>query len=87
MGGFSKRLGRTSVYIAELWGVFEGLLLTRSKNINKLVMQVYSIAVVKSISINSTGNATGWRLIVEIKKLLQLDWQVSIVHVYREGML
>ncbi|KAK2378078.1 TMV resistance protein N [Trifolium repens] len=47
--GFSKFLGNTSAYMAEVWGLYEGLSMARSLGIERLEVQVDSEALVKAI--------------------------------------
>ncbi|GAU36544.1 hypothetical protein TSUD_277500 [Trifolium subterraneum] len=83
--GFAKFLGQTNAYMAELWGLFHGLRIARSQGIGKLIVQSDSVVIVKSLQTGSEGSATGWMLFKKIKQLLTLNWEVRIIHVYREA--
>jgi ribonuclease HI len=85
LGGFSRHLGRCSAYIAELWGVFEGLRLARERGISKINVQVDSRVVVQTLNSSNLGSVLGWRLIQEIRHLLSLDWEILVCHSYREA--
>ena len=65
--GFAKYLGNTSPYIAELWGVLQGLTLAKARNCGKVQLQVDSYVVVQSVLSRGRGNARGWSLIQEIR--------------------
>lgn len=82
---FSKSLGSCSAYVAELWGVFEGLHLLRMRGYAKVLVQVDSAVVVQAITGDQMGSTSGWSLLREIRKLLRLVWEVKVVHVYREA--
>jgi len=78
-------LGCCSAYIAELWGVFEGLKIASSCGIQKLDLHVDSSAVVSTITSTKGGSAEAWSLLQNIRKLLGLNWEVRIRHSYREA--
>jgi ribonuclease HI len=83
--GFSKGLGACSAYVAELWGVFEGLKLALSHGFLRVELHVDSKVVVNTISFAKGGSSTGWTLVQNIRRLLELDWEVKICHSYREA--
>lgn len=85
LGGFSRRTGDASPYVAELWGVWEGLRLAWSMGFTNIELQVDSKAVVSAIS-NTLGDSFDERgLIRRIRHLLDNDWQIRVSHVYREA--
>jgi ribonuclease HI len=50
LGGFSKHIvGQCSAFVVELWGVFEGLKLTRVKGFRKVEVSVDSQTVINGI--------------------------------------
>ncbi|MCI38130.1 ribonuclease H protein, partial [Trifolium medium] len=77
--------GMCSAYLAELWGVLDGLRLAREQGITKLKVQADSRVVVQTLNSSNTGSTVGWRLIWEIRQLLALDWEIRIFHTYREA--
>jgi ribonuclease HI len=85
IGGFSKNLGRCNAYLAELWGVYEGLCLARNLGATKLKVLVDSSVVNNTLNGPNKGSVVGWRLIQEIRRLLALDWEVKVCHSYREA--
>ncbi|PNY11317.1 ribonuclease H, partial [Trifolium pratense] len=52
ISGFSRNLGRCNAYLAELWGVFDGLRLARERGITKLKVHVDSQIVVQTLNSN-----------------------------------
>ncbi|MCI85994.1 ribonuclease H protein, partial [Trifolium medium] len=58
---------RCNAYLAELWGVFDGLRLTRDRGIAKLKVHVDSQVVVQTLNSTKEGSVIGWRLIKEIR--------------------
>jgi ribonuclease HI len=83
--GFSKSLGSTTAYVAELWGLLEGLSMARSMGFNKLEVQMDSEIIVNIINKHGQGSVSGWSIIKKIRSLLSLDWSVKICHIYREA--
>ncbi|GAU44140.1 hypothetical protein TSUD_188010 [Trifolium subterraneum] len=84
LGGFAKVIGECSAFIAELWGVFEGLTLARRMGFRKVEVHIDSVVVVQVITTGKLHNKIGWSLVLNIRKLLELDWEVIIAHAYRE---
>lgn len=83
--GFTKHLGLTTAFVAELWGVYEGLKMTRELGLSKLVVHLDSLTVVQSITRNEDGNSAGYMLLKNICDLIGMDWEVWVTHIYREG--
>jgi ribonuclease HI len=83
--GFSKGLGSCSAYVAELWGVFEGLKLARSHGYRKVELHIDSSSVISSIS-RDQGGIIGCRtLLHNIRRLNDQDWEVQVRHSFREA--
>ncbi|KAK2419102.1 heat shock 70 kDa protein [Trifolium repens] len=83
--GFSKFIGRGDAYIAELWGVFEGMKLARRLNFNKVEVITDSLGVVKDITNKKASQMHGRALIGRIGQMMEHDWEVVVKHVYREA--
>ncbi|KAH9763649.1 putative ribonuclease H protein [Citrus sinensis] len=82
-GGFCMNIGICSVTIAELWGLYQGLILAWQMGIRLLVVEIDSLCVTQLLN-RKSFNAT-LPLVNDILGLLSRDWQVSIHHVYREA--
>jgi ribonuclease HI len=85
LGGFSKYIGQCSAFVAELWGVFEGLKLAQFKGFKKVELSVDSQVVINSIKNGDEGNAMGYRLVQRIRQMLELNWEINISHSHREA--
>ncbi|MCH79377.1 putative non-LTR retroelement reverse transcriptase [Trifolium medium] len=85
LGGFAKSIGICNAFIAELWGVFEGLKYARSLGYNAIDLNVDSMIVVQAIRTGKTRSILGHNLVKNIMRLMRLDWDVTINHVYREA--
>ncbi|GAU23253.1 hypothetical protein TSUD_172820 [Trifolium subterraneum] len=73
LGGFSRNLGYCSAYLAELWGVYDGLCLAQNIGATRIEVHVDSSVVVQTLNSTNGGSVTGWRLVQEIRRLLNLD--------------
>jgi ribonuclease HI len=85
LGGFAKGIGLCSAFIAELWGVFEGLKLAYMLGFKNVELEVDSDAVVGVIKRGCTMSYAGSTLLKRICQLLEKDWSVEISHIYREA--
>ncbi|GAU48590.1 hypothetical protein TSUD_405800 [Trifolium subterraneum] len=85
LGGFAKKIGTTSAYIVELWGAYEGLRWARTRGYVNVELRMDSLVVVRCLNGEEVGSVDGMKLIRRIKDLLLEDWNVCIIHVYREA--
>lgn len=83
--GFSKNLGLCNAYVAELWGVLEGLQLALSHGYRRVEVAVDSKVVANHINSRSQGSLEGWRLLNKIHSLVSEDWDIVVYHNYREA--
>ncbi|PNX55023.1 ribonuclease H [Trifolium pratense] len=84
-GGFAKNVGRATAYLAELWGVYEGLCLARRQGYTNIELQVDSSVLVSGLEGVEVGNAHGRILISRIRRLIQMNRNVRVSHVYRKA--
>ncbi|MCI29191.1 ribonuclease H protein [Trifolium medium] len=54
--GFAKALGPCSAFVAELWGIFEEILITKDRNKTRLEVQVDSKAVLQCLTSSKNGS-------------------------------
>jgi ribonuclease HI len=85
LGGFSKFIGNCSAYVAELWGVLEGLKYAWNLGFRRVELHIDSQIVVKIIQEETRVSSSCWSLLRRIRQLLVLDWEVRIQHSYREA--
>ncbi|PNX62105.1 ribonuclease H [Trifolium pratense] len=83
-GGFTNKLGICNAYVAELWGVLEGLRYARSLGFNRIELDVDSSVVNQVLKQPGYGRPLGGTLVMRICCLLELEWEVVIKHSYRE---
>ncbi|PNY10107.1 ribose-phosphate pyrophosphokinase mitochondrial-like [Trifolium pratense] len=75
----------SGAYLAELWGVFEGLRLARRLNFKAVELHVDSAIVVLAICSTGSGSMCGRSLVEKIRRLLHLDREVVVRHSYHEA--
>jgi ribonuclease HI len=85
LGGFAKGVGDCSAFVAELWGVYEGLRQVYKMGFRKVEVEVDSETVVQVIKSGCSKSPKGSSLIKRICQLLAKDWSVDITHIYREA--
>ncbi|GAU38338.1 hypothetical protein TSUD_61990 [Trifolium subterraneum] len=85
LGGFAKCVGICSVFVAESWGVFEGLSYVHRLGFRKVVLHIDSEVVVRVIKNGSSDSSAGSSLLTQIWRLLEMDWIVEVSHTYREA--
>jgi ribonuclease HI len=85
LGGFAKKLGICSAYVAELWGVYEGLRLARRLGFNVVELNVDSLLVANVLNSHRCSSPMGRALVAKIRSLIAMDWEVVVKHSYREA--
>ncbi|KAK2365828.1 heat shock 70 kDa protein [Trifolium repens] len=85
LGGFAKCVGLCSAFIAELWGVVEGLRLAHRLGFKKVELNIDSEAVVHVVNNGISSSVMGYSLLQRIRNLLSMDWTVEMKHTYREA--
>jgi ribonuclease HI len=83
--GFAKNVGRCNAFVAELWGVYEGLKCARSLGFNKVEVNIDATAVVHVLKTRQSHSLIGRTILHQIWKLLDGDWEVDISHSFREA--
>jgi ribonuclease HI len=84
LGGFAKGVEYCNAFVAELWGVLEGLSLAQRLGFDRVESSIDSKAVVHVISTQKTQVAEGYVIVKKIHRLLTMEWNVTIVHEYCE---
>ena len=85
IGGFARNIGVCSSMTAELWAIYSGLQLVWDKGFRKVVLESDSRVVVGLINGESVRVDRNYNILMQIKNMLGRDWEVVIVHVYREA--
>ena len=71
--------------MAELWCLYQGLILAWDTGIKRLLVEVDSLCVSHMISKQVVVPNAFYALVVAIRKLLSRNWQVSLTHIFREA--
>ena len=71
--------------MAELWGLYQGLILAWEVGIKWLLVEVDNLCVTQMISKQVVVPNMFYALVVAVRKLLSRNWQTSITHIYREA--
>lgn len=75
-------MGIAYAFVAELWGVYEGLCLARKIGLVAMEVNIDSQAVMDSLSGSKTCCVVGCRLINSIRSMINTNWQVVFKHSY-----
>ncbi|CAJ2650297.1 unnamed protein product [Trifolium pratense] len=78
LGSFAKWVGLCSAFIAELWGVVEGLRYAHQLGFRKVELNIDSEAVVRVLKDGTSNSMAGNSLLKHIRNLLAMDWIVEI---------
>lgn len=81
--GFTTNIGCTSSFMAELWGLREGLIVARNHDFNNIVAETDSEAVAQTL--NKEEDHSLNTLIADCRDLLGHFQNAEVTHVYREG--
>ncbi|MCI26287.1 putative non-LTR retroelement reverse transcriptase, partial [Trifolium medium] len=80
--GFAKGVGSCSAFVAEFWGVLEGLCLVSRMGFTNVELSIDSQAVVHVIQ---AGRMQGSTVLKKIRRVMKRDWIVKVSHEYREA--
>ena len=82
--GYSRALGTTNSFIAELWALRNGLIIAKDLGLNNLIVELDALSVVHMIN-NDTSNLLIEPLLSDCKSLYREIPNKQIQHVYREA--
>lgn len=82
--GFVINLGRCTSYIAEMWGILQGLEVACLTGIRRLVVESDSATIIDLLR-NGRNSPTRNSCLLRIFEWLEKDWQPQLVHTFREG--
>ena len=83
MQGYARRLSHTSSFMAELWVLRDGLILTREMGLNNLIIELDALSVVTLMNNDST-NLLMEPLFTDCRNLLKEISNKRVIHTYRE---
>lgn len=85
MTGFSINIGVCSVTKAELWGIYQGLLLAWEVGIRNILIEADSECAIQMVAKGCNTVNACYPLIRSTKGLMDRNWRVALHHVYRES--
>ena len=83
--GFTRHIGSTNSFIAELWGLREGLLLCCNLNIQSLIVEMDAQAVVAVLRNNDYVNNVISPILDDCKQLAARFQRIRFNHCYRQA--
>ncbi|CAN1138640.1 Putative ribonuclease H protein At1g65750 [Linum perenne] len=84
LAAFTMNLGKCSITRAELRGAVSGLQLAWERGYRKIQLQLDSQCAVQLLQGDDLEDHTHAATIIMARELLRRDWEVHILHVYRE---
>ncbi|CAI0467081.1 unnamed protein product [Linum tenue] len=81
---FAANLGGGSITHAELGGIVHGLRMAWEEGSRKVILQTDSTTAINLLKDADCHNPH-YTLIAAIRELLARDWEIELVHVFREG--
>ena len=85
LGGFSRCIGVTTSFIAELWALRDGLNLCHNMHLQDVDIQIDAKAVVDIIRDPYYSNRVVMPIVDDCRQLISQFGQVRIGHCYREA--
>ena len=85
IAGFTRHIGTTNCFAAELWGLRNGLSLCLSLNILCLVVEVDAKAVVDILKNHNYDNIIISPIMEDCRQLVSCFQQIQINHCYRQA--
>lgn len=85
LGGFAKSVGQCSVFMVELWGMFEGLKLTKFIELCRVEINIGSIDTIHAIEKVILKKSEGLALFKRIQRLFKDHESVREELAFRES--
>ena len=85
ISGFTKRIGITNSFTAEMWGLREGLIMCCNLNIASLIVELNARVVVDAFSNNQYVNNIISPILDDYRLLSSRFSQIQFKHCYHEG--
>ena len=82
---FSRSIGKTTSFLAELWALRDGLIMCLNLRISALEVEIDAQAVVELMNNDNTSNATNSSLVADCRLLISQIPQIKVSHCYREA--
>ena len=83
--GFARHIGTTSVLMAELWALRDGIHMAKYLNIHNLAINVDSAEAINLLSSLCNSNRLTQPLVNDYRDIRQAFQQVHLLHCYKEA--
>ncbi|XP_057418459.1 uncharacterized protein LOC130712657 [Lotus japonicus] len=83
--GFSRNLGLSNVFWSELWGIFTALHMSLARGLGKVIVESDSLAAITLVNGGCERTHPYASLVLQIRELMQKDWEVICRHTLREA--
>jgi ribonuclease HI len=80
MCGYSRYIGESTAFIAEIWGIFDGLSIAQQRGCQQVELQIDSQVVVSCLT-KYEDRHNMCSLVRNIRNIMQEDWRVVVKHV------
>ncbi|CAI0401383.1 unnamed protein product [Linum tenue] len=84
LGAFAMNLGGGSITRAELMGILQGLRCAWELGVRKVLLQTDSQAAIRIIEA-ATNTHPHYHIVLQVRRMVQCNWEVRIEHIYRES--
>ena len=85
IAGFTRNNGICSSVTAELWAAYIGLQLTWDRGYRKVILESDSRVVIGLMQGDTPSMDRNYTLTMQIRDMLERDWEIQTVHIFREA--
>ncbi|CAL1413874.1 unnamed protein product [Linum trigynum] len=85
LGAYTMNLGKCTITRAEIWGALKGLELAWEAGHRQVELQLDSRTAMSLLQVPGQHNHQHADLTLSFQALLRRDWDVRIIHIYREA--
>ncbi|KAI4324103.1 hypothetical protein L6164_023667 [Bauhinia variegata] len=85
IAGTSRRLGITTTFTNEKWGLLDRFIVVLDERFRKVIVECDSLVLVQWINNNRIGSFLTSLLWLRILELLDRHWEVEVIHTMRKG--
>ncbi|XP_050263906.1 uncharacterized protein LOC126708133 [Quercus robur] len=82
---FSRNIGTTTSFMAEIWALRDGLLMCLNLGINALEVELDARVVADPMNCSANSNVANFAVVNNCKRLISLLPQAKVTHCYREA--
>ena len=83
--GFAINLSNCCALVAKVWGAWHALHIAWERGCKKVILELDSTVVIQLIANGTKTINAANKLVKDIRKMFELDWEVHLQHVLLEG--